>query len=227
MNTSHPSKPQRSPSPLPPRRSASTRPLPSILSLVALLAFVGCTDPASTGTEETEGERALRVLQEGYSLLASNVAGLQHVDKAFLIKFETDRVQNTVQGISDYASELDGMLEAWAEASDAVRLDLEPLPEIERRKLAAVQRDRLISFAPVVGRTGANFQRTLLLSQSGALNQLRHLAEVIADAEVDDSRRQEMLRVAGVLDSLYDEVVVILNDTYFCHDDPEPSLNEG
>lgn len=184
----------------------------------------GEQEPSSSegGAPEVEESQ----LQEGYSLLYQGVAGLQHVDKAFLVKFEKDRVQDIVTAVSDFADELTDELDSWAEAG-AIRTDLDPLPEMEKRKLAAVRKARLISFAPVVGRTGANWQRTLLLSQSGALNQLRHLTRVMAEAEPDEARGSRLAEVAETLDGHYDRVVVALNDLYFCHDDPEPSLEEG
>ncbi len=200
--------------------------------LVTLLLLVVSVSACSKEDDKPDPEEqsrrdAIVQLQEGYSLLYSSISGLKFVDKAFLIKFENDRTQKIVTEVSDFSGELAKELESWADTTKTVKIDLDPLPEFEKRKLAAVSKDRLLSFAPIVGRTGANFQRTLLLSQSGALNQMRHLATVIAEGEPNEARATRMHEVSDQFDDLYDQVVVVLNDLYFCDNDPEPSIKEG
>lgn len=90
------------------------------------------------------------------------------------------------------------------------------MPEMEKKKRQASQWDRAFSLAPIVGQTGKDFERTLLLTQSGALNQLCFLTEVMQDSEKSDTRKAFLTKVKQGFDGLYDKVVKLLNDEYFC-----------
>lgn len=155
------------------------------------------------------------MLNDGYSLLYGDVSGLANADKIFLVKFENDATQAVVTETADYMGELTGQLERVARDYPSIRLDLEPLPEIERETQAAATQARIKSFAPVVGRSGADFERTLLLTLSGGLNQLRHLARVMAEAERSAPRGALLRNAEDRLDALYAKIEQVLEDHYF------------
>nr|WP_291514671.1 hypothetical protein [Abyssibacter sp.] len=184
--------------------------------LVGLLLCI--MQPAMAGSETHR-----RQLNEGYSLLYADVAGLRRTDLLLLVKLETDSVQQTVRRIADEMADMHDRLETWAAADTALRLDLQPLPRVEREKQAAAAADRLQSFAPWVGRTGPGFERTLLLTLSGALNQLRHLTRVLAEVEAEfglsnaSQRGAAMTAASGRLDALYDAVLTLLEHDYYVH----------
>ena len=172
---------------------------------------------AGTGGAQTDtsGDAQLDRLNEGYSLLYGDISGLANADKAFLIKFENDATQSVVTDVADYMAELTGELEQLARDYPSLQLDLEPLPEIEKAAQEAAATARIKSFAPIIGRSGADFERTLLLTLSGALNQLRHLARVMVDAERSDARRTLLQSAQTRLDTLYREIDQVLVDQYF------------
>jgi hypothetical protein len=60
-----------------------------------------------------------------------------------------------------------------------------------------------------------DFERTLLLTQSGALNQLRFLAQALADAEGNPARRNWVLGVRREFDRIYVEIVALLDKRFF------------
>jgi len=172
--------------------------------------------------DELSGADQLRVLNEGYSMLYASASGLSNVDKAFLIKFESDATESVVTDASNYMGELAANLEQLATDYPSLRLDLQPLPAIERKKQSAATAARIKSFAPIVGRTGPNFERTLLLTLSGGLNQLRHLARVMAAEEREQNRQKLLENAEQRMDGLYNRMVKLLNDEYYIHNTYEP-----
>jgi hypothetical protein len=70
--------------------------------------------------------------------------------------------------------------------------------------------------APVVGKTGKAFERALLLSQVGVLNNIRFLAEVVKDAEKSEQRKVLLEEVRTRLNGLFQRVIDLLEQDYFC-----------
>jgi hypothetical protein len=85
---------------------------------------------------------------------------------------------------------------------------------------------RVKSFAPLVGSTGADFERTLLLTQAGQLNQARYLSEVLADAEANADRRRLLVELNGEFDELYGRVDELLEEQYYCERPPSAPPEE-
>lgn len=114
-------------------------------------------------------------------------------------------------------------LERIARDYPAVKIDLDPLPEIEQRKRESISSDTRKSLAPIVGKTGVAFERKLLLSASGALNQLKFKCQVMAARESVASLRQVLTNAGQRFAALYDEDVKLLNERYFRHNTYTPS----
>lgn len=165
----------------------------------------------------TAGAEALpqRELNYGYASLYSAARGLRHSDKIFLVKYESESVQAVVNDLSRSMDRVVERLEALAQADPRLRLDDDGLPAIEARKRDAVTRARLLSFRPLTGRAGADFERTLLLSESGALNQLQHLAAELDQADPDPQRSAVLREIHAEIARVYSRVVDLLNRRYF------------
>ena len=161
------------------------------------------------------GDAQLDKLNQGYSLMHATTSGLRLADKILLVKFESDRTHKVVTDISDIMAELTTQLEALPRRYPSLRIDLKPLPEIEERKQAAANKERVLSFAPMVGRTGPDFERTLLLTLSGGLNQLRFLAQVMAEQERNADRQKFLQSAQQRTLSLYMETLKLLNEAYY------------
>lgn len=157
-----------------------------------------------------------KVLSEGYSQLYDSASGLAYLDEFLVLKFESKATDAVITDIAEYAATLKGQLEQLAKDYPSLSLDDDGLPVLEKRTRSAVQQDRIVSLAPLVGRTGANFERTLLLTQSGALNQLRFLTQITAEAEKSAERRAFLNEAKQTFARLYGEVVQLLNEQYFC-----------
>jgi hypothetical protein len=106
-------------------------------------------------------------------------------------------------------------LERIAKDYPGVRIDLDPLPEMEKRKRKAVGITRAKEFAPVVGKGGREYERTVLLSFANGLNHERHLCKVMAEAETDASLKKFLLDTETKYDALYKAAMNLLEKEYF------------
>lgn len=179
----------------------------------------GGSDAAPVERISHTGDAQLDQLNQGYSLLYESASGLKLADKLLLIKFESDRTHRVVTAISAYCGSLAEQLEQLPGRYPSIRIDLKPLPEIERRKQAAANKARILSFAPVVGRTGADFERTLLLTLSGGLNQLRFLTQLMAEQERNPERAALLTGAQRRFLDLYKQTLQELSQDYYKVDD--------
>ena len=184
-----------------------------LASLLVLAVLAPACTPGDTDASRSSAQRLM--LNQGYSMLYKDASRIAFAKLVLYIKVETDAVNKIVTAISDYNGELEQNLERIAKDYPAVRIDLDPLPEMEKRKRSDVNRERALSFAPVVGRTGGDFERTLLLSMSAILSQESHLCSVMAEEEPDPGLKKFLLDSKQRFDGLYDRVVALLNRDYF------------
>lgn len=171
-----------------------THRLRSAAGLFALAALVhGCSGDASGDGVPQAQSRQRHILSEGYSLLYVDAGHLRQAKLVLLVKFESAEFDELITRISDYGGELKADLERIARDYPGVRIDLEPLPEMEKRKRLAIGIDRAIDFAPLRGRSRREYERTLLIGLSNALNHESHLCGVMAAEEPDAGLRRFLL----------------------------------
>jgi hypothetical protein len=203
----------------------------SFALLIGLAGCVGGCATVSTAPQEAEARPQQRVdaqpqraadakdqrqiLNEGYSIFYSTLDGLSKFDLVFLVKSETEPVNEVTTVVTDYADTLKATLERVARDYPAVDIELDPLPVIEQRTRGGMTNDRLMSFAPVVGLTGESFDRRLLQALEGTLNNLRFTAKALADEEPEPSLKQIATTAHSRLEELYSQVLGMLDEKYF------------
>jgi len=185
--------------------------------LVPACALLWVSGVAVAGDKLSAAEE-LQILNEGYSLLYGGVSGASNANKVFLVKLESAETQQVVEATTDYLAKLSGQLEQLAEDYPSLRLDLQPLPKVEKQKQSAANIARIKSFAPVTGRTGADFERTLLFTLSGGLNQFRYLAQVLAEGERSEQRRDFLENAKTQMDKHYNAMLELLSERFYVHD---------
>lgn len=185
------------------------------LVMVATLVLTGCSegDAARTPAVRLSAQRA--ILSEGYSLLYADAAKLDSVGMVLYVKAESQDFNDLITAVSAYGEELKHDLERIARDYPGVRIDLEPLPEMEKRKRAAIGQDRLLRFAPLAGRSRLEYERTLLGSLAGGLDHERHLCRVMAEEEPDAGLKTFLLASEKRYDALYERVMNLLNREHF------------
>ena len=155
------------------------------------------------------------MLSEGYSLLYKEAGDIDSSDLILLVKKESEPMHAIVTAAADAGGEMKKDLERIAKDYPGVRIDLDPLPEMEKRKRTAISKERARYFAPVIGHGGREYERTVLLAYWNGLNHERHLCQVMAEAEPDASLKKFLLDAEKRYDVLYERVNTLLEKEYF------------
>jgi hypothetical protein len=183
----------------------------ALLPLAAVIV-TGCTG-ADTAPAGLSAQRAM--LSEGYSLMYDDATKLKRVNLVLYVKAESQEFNDLITAISAYGGELKKDLERIARDYPGVRIDLDPLPEMERRKRFAVGMDRAFEFAPLGGRSRLDYERTMLISLSNALNHESHLCKVMAAEEPDAGLKKFLLASEKRYDELYRLAIGLLVREHF------------
>jgi hypothetical protein len=201
----------------------------SVFTLMLTCLAAGCADlginpkcPCATGAKaEADREKApdlskqRLMLSEGYSLLYRDAANLDLSELILYVKVESEKVNEIVTTLAEFGGELKHDLERIAKDYPGVRIDLDPLPEMEKRKRTALGKDRARYFAPVIGHGGREYERTVLIAFSNAINHERHLCQVMAEEEPDAGLKKFLIDTEKRYDGLYDRTVALLDKEYF------------
>ena len=185
------------------------------LLVLAWILLSGCAVTPGGPAAAQDGKR--QALNQGYAQLYWTADKLQHIDKLLLVKLESEPVESIVDDLARTMEDDANDLEHFAETVPAFALDDDGLPQYEWAKRRSVFASRGLDVGlPVVGRTGDDFERTLLLSLSAALNQQRHLVRVLGDDEPVDAVSQWLEDSRSSLDALYQRFEALLESRYFC-----------
>ena len=188
----------------------------SIVLMISMFTATGVA--AEEASKPSAAEQSRRMLNEGYSLLRRDMSRAQHADLILLVKSETDAVNTLVKAISNYSEQVTNRLDSLAAQYPAMRVDLEPLPEMEVRKRFSIGKDRAKDFLPFVGVSQHEFERTMLISLSNALNHERHLCRVMAKEEPQPELKKFLVETEKGFEKLFVQTMELLERDYFIAD---------
>ena len=202
--------------------------------LLASLA-AGCANQEKVSSQpsaKAEADRASApdlskerlVLSEGYSMLYKDASNLDLAELILYAKSESEAVDKIVKAAAEVGGQLKKDLERIAKDYPGVRINLDPMPEMEKRKRAAITKGRAKYFAPIVGKGGREYERTVLIGYANGINHERHLCKVMAEAEPDAGLKKFLLDTEKRYDGLYDRVTALLEKEYF--KDPNGKTSE-
>jgi hypothetical protein len=190
-----------------------------LLTILVASLTVGCAHVAEprdkTATQAPKLSQERQVLSEGYSILYQDAQKFDASDLVLLVKAESGEMNKLVNSVSAMGDQLAKDLERIAKDYPGVRIDLDPLPEMEKRKRKAVGMTRAKEFAPVVGKGGREYERTVLMSFANGLNHERHLCKVMAEAEPDAGLKKFLVDTEKKYDALYEAAMTLLEKEYF------------
>jgi hypothetical protein len=185
-----------------------------LAGLAAGCANLGAKAEPDTATAPDLNKQRL-MLSEGYSMLYKDASNLDLAELILFVKVESEAMEKVVAAVAEVGGQLKKDLERIAKDYPGVRIDLDPLPEMEKRKRVAISKDRALYFAPIVGHGGREYERTVLISYANATNHERHLCRVMAEAEPDAGLKKFLLDAEKRYDGLYDRVTALLEKAYF------------
>jgi len=182
-----------------------------LTSLAAGCAVKGDADR----TRAADSSKKRLALSEGYSMLYKDASTLDLTELILYVKVESDAMDKVVTAVAEIGGQMKKDLERIAREHPGVRINLDPLPDMEKRKRAAIAKDRARYFAPIVGHGGREYERTVLIGFANGMNHERHLCQVMAEAEPDASLKKFLLDAEKRYDGLYDRVTALLDKDYF------------
>jgi len=155
------------------------------------------------------------MLSEGYSLLYRDASSLDLSGLILYAKSESTKVHEVVSAVAEFGGELKAELERIDRDYPGVRVDLDALPEMEKRKRWAIGEDRARYFAPAVGHGGREYERTVLIGLLNGINHERHMCEVMAEVEPDAGLKKFLIDTQTRYDRLHDRIEALLEAEYF------------
>jgi hypothetical protein len=201
-----------------PRRSKSL----SIFAAALVMTLTACSHLSEAGKSDankavptTNTTRAQ--LSIGYSLLYQEADGIPKLKWLLMFKDKPEEMSRVVDDLVSYYQQLASTLERLAKEYPAVRIDAPAMSKIEGDERKAIGEDTAKDFAPVIGKTGVEFEREALLMFYDALNEQRHLVGVMVGMETDAGLKKFLETTKSQLDSRYAKVGALLKRRYFTH----------
>lgn len=179
----------------------STQRFVSVAMLWIVCFIAGCQSTPSIPPNPANVSLATR--NNCYSLLYQLLDEQKDVSILRFIKPEQADVKALVICIAKTSGAGAAQLKQFAEEDKSISLDNIELPPGEvstRDAIASNKKDTLL------GATGDEFELTLLLTQTEALNYAWHLAEVAAKNEPQPGRARTLLSLGAEMEVLYQEV---------------------
>ena len=187
-----------------------------ISTIVLLTLAVGCQ---SGDTSKPAGQKnAPRAqLSIGYSLLYQEANGIPKLKWIFMLKDKPEEMEQITNDLVSYYQQLADSMERLSRQYPAMRIDVTPMSEIESAERKSIGTDQSNDFAPLIGKSGIEFEREALLMFYNALDEQRHLTGVMIELETDPSLKKFLETTKGQLEARHGKVGALLNRHYFTH----------
>ncbi len=173
--------------------------------LLVVCVLTGCQ--SSKPQAPSGGTRVESTRNNCYSLLHQVLDAQKDVSLLRFIKREEADVKSLVKRIAANSAAGAKLLEEYARHDPLLNLNDERLPpgeEATREAIASTKKKELL------GQTGAEFELSLLLTQTEALTYAWHLAKVASENESQPDRARALAGVSEDMEKLYHEAVVLL-----------------
>jgi hypothetical protein len=156
-------------------------------------------------------------LSIGYTLLYQEADGIPKLKWILAFKDKPEEMGRMTHDLVGYYQQLADSMQRLSKQYPAMRLDAPAMSEIEASERKAIGADQAKDFAPVVGKTGVDFEREALLMFYDALNEERHLTGAMLELETSPALKKFLKTTKGQLEVRYAKVGSLLNRRYFTH----------
>lgn len=154
-------------------------------------------------------------LSIGYSLLYQEADGIPKLKWLLMFKDKPEEMGKLTHELVSYYEQLADTMRKLSKQYPAMRIDVDPMSEIESKERKAIGADLAKDFAPLIGKSGVKFEREALLMFYNSLNEQRHLTGVMAGLETDPALTKFLQKTKEQLEELYSKVGDLLNRRYF------------
>jgi hypothetical protein len=184
---------------------------------VVLLTLAACSQfshPEKTVSDETASRRQLSI---GYTLLYQEADGIPKLKWILMFKDKSAEMGQVTHDLVGYYQQLAATMQTLSKQFPAMRINVKAMSEIEADERKAIGADTAKDFAPLVGKTGVDFEREALLMFYNALDEQRHLVEVMMGRETNSTLKSFLETTRSQLDARYVKIGALLNRRYFTH----------
>ena len=185
-----------------------------VATFFLLLTMAGSAAIGGEASEKTEPRAQLSV---GYSLLYQEADGIPKLKWLLMFKSKSAEVGKLSKDLSSYYQKLADSLQKLSAQYPAVRIDADTMPKIEADTRKAIGEDLARDIAPIAGKSGVDFERTVLLTFYSALDEQRHLVGQMTELETVAPLKKFLDTTKADLDAHYARVGRLLNRRYFTH----------
>lgn len=193
------------------RRSSLLRGIAALM----LLALAACSQLIHGGAPPSDKNVSRAQLSIGYSLLHQQADGIPKLKWLLMFKDKPEEMAVMTKDLVSYYQGLAETLQRLSKQYPAMRIDVAPMSEIESKTRKAIGEDQAKDFAPLVGKSGMEFEREALLLFYNALDEQRHLTGVMVGLEPDPGLKKFLETTQAQLETRYAHVGALLNRRYF------------
>lgn len=186
-----------------------------LIAATCLLALTACSH--FSDTRKPPSDKARMQLDIGYSLLYQEADGIPKLKWLLMFKDKSQDMGQLTHDLTSYYQQLAETLQRLSKQFPAVRIDVTTMSDMEAETRKSLGTDEAKDFAPIVGRSGMDFERDALLMFYDALNEQRHLTGVMVGLETDPALRKFLETTHAQLDERHAKVGALLNRRYFTH----------
>jgi hypothetical protein len=181
-----------------------------LLLNIAACGHLGHTRPPSPDTNAPRTQLSI-----GYSLLYQEASGIPKLKWILMFKDKHEEMAGVTKDLVGYYQQLADTMQRLSKQYPAMRIDVAPMSEIESQVRTAMGEDQAKDFAPLVGKTGVEFEREALLLFYAVLNEQRHLTGVMVELEPDPGLKKFLETTKAQLETRYGRVDALLKRRYF------------
>jgi hypothetical protein len=187
------------------------------VAAVLLTLAAACSHLSHTNAPLSNKSAPRAQLSIGYSLLYQEADGIPKLKWILMFKDKPEEMGQVTNDLVSYYQQLADTLQRLAKEFPAVHIDVKAMSEIEAEERKAIGADLAKDLAPLVGKTGVEFEREALLMFYNTLNEQRHLVGVMVGLETDPALRKFLETTKAQLEARYTKVGALLNRRYFTH----------
>jgi hypothetical protein len=188
-----------------------------LLATALFLALAACSHLCDTKKPTPDKNSARTQLSIGYSLLYQEADGIPKLKWLLMFKDKPEEMGRLTNELISYYQQLADTLQKLSKQFPAMRIDVAPMSEIEANERKAIGEDLAKDLAPVVGKSGVEFEREALLMFYNSLNEQSHLTGVMVGLETNPVLKKFLETTKTQLEARYAKVGALLNKRYFTH----------
>jgi uncharacterized lipoprotein YehR (DUF1307 family) len=191
--------------------------LSRVMATSLLLMLAACSHMSETKKPVTDKNSSRAQLSIGYSLLYQEADGIPKLKWLLMFKDKPEEMAKLVNDLVSYYQQLAETMQRLSKEFPAMRIDVDPMSKIEAEERKAIGEDLAKDVAPLIGKSGVEFEREVLLTFYDSLNEQRHLTGVMVGLEPDPALKKFLETTKSQLDTRYAKVGALLNRRYFTH----------